>query len=371
MPKLVKEYVQHPPYAIQIELTEGCNLRCGFCGLNGIRAKDNNLKFLTTNQARIIASKIKRAGWNPRIEFAMHGEPSLNPQMVQILVEFRHELPSQHMMMTSNGGGFMKDPNRLIDAVLENVNVLALDDYENVNIVPKILEAYKGKHEPHFYPVEKEFNPHLRRPRDVHHLVIVQDIKEATTGTHSTLNNHSGCGAPKNPSADGKRCAKPFREMSIRWDGNVAVCCNDWRGYYKCGNVIHEDIVDIWRGEAFQAARKKLYHGMRDFGPCAGCDALSYRPGLLPDPTGQASLPEPGKADLAAIEQALAGDPYTVPVSRPWELQQIDSQATTATQDKGQAAGRPRVPVAACDGHSEPQGTRLQGGIPIKPQLRG
>lgn len=31
-------------------------------------------------------------------------------------------------------------------------------------------------------------------------------------------------------SMNGKRCAMPFREMAIRWDGSVALCCDDWRG---------------------------------------------------------------------------------------------------------------------------------------------
>ena len=33
----MKNYRQQPPYTIQIEPTEGCNLGCSFCGLQGMK----------------------------------------------------------------------------------------------------------------------------------------------------------------------------------------------------------------------------------------------------------------------------------------------------------------------------------------------
>lgn len=319
MPK-IEQYKQHQPWAIQIELVEGCNLRCNFCGLNGIRGKDNSLKFMDFSVANALVNDLVDNEWNSRLEFAMHGEPTLNPNGLEIVTAFRNALPKHHMMMTSNGGGLLKDPTKLIDGYLASLNVLALDWYEGVKIIPKLLELYKGSHAVAYYPQDAKANPHRRRKGKDHDLVIVQDIAKATKGTHSTLNNHAGCGSPKNNRAKGKRCAKPFREMSIRWDGNVAICCNDWRGYYKCGNILEQTLEEIWNGPAFVAARKKLYYGERDFGPCSGCDATSYRTGLLPDAMGKETLPRVNARDLLAIEEALAGSPYTKPVLRQWEL---------------------------------------------------
>lgn len=317
---VTKNYKQHPPWAIQLELIEGCNLRCSFCGLNAIRSKDNDLKLLTPKLAKTIIDRIEEEGWTSRLEFAMHGEPTLNSQGLEIVTEFRSRLPKHHLMMTSNGGGLLKDPTKLIDGYLRSLNVLALDWYEGVKIVPKLLEQYKGIYKPLYYPQEPKANPHRRRKLNEHDLVIVQDIAKATKGTHSTLNNHAGSGSPPNQNAQGKRCAKPFRELSIRWDGSVAICCNDWPGYYKCGNILDSSLDEIWNGSAFVAARKKLYHGERDFGPCNGCDATSYRTGLLPDAMGKESLPRVNTSDLLAIEKALAGSPYTEPIPREWQL---------------------------------------------------
>src|SRR5450631_2938097 len=94
---------QEAPFAAQIELSEGCQLYCDFCGLQGIRTiKEKNFKFMSASTAESIASQIELAGWNPRIEFAMHGEPTMNPEYILIVNIFRQYLPKHHIMMTSN-----------------------------------------------------------------------------------------------------------------------------------------------------------------------------------------------------------------------------------------------------------------------------
>lgn len=329
------EYRQEPPFAVQIELTEGCNLRCPFCALNGIRGKENNFKFMTEKTLARVMKQVVDAGWNPRIEFAMHGEPSMHPNVADMIALARECAPRLQLMMTSNGGGLLRKPGAaeniraLFDAGL---NVLALDDYDGVKLVEKVIQALhddaevfeylEREHniEIYNYPQEPAGNPHMRRKRNARVITIIEDISRAKEGTHSLLNNHAGVGSPPNDRGMGKRCAKPFRELSVRWDGNVAVCCNDFRGVYKCGNVATDGLDNVWNGPAMQAARKKLYHGMRDFGPCKGCDALSYRVGFLPDKLGKQSLAKPSKRDLEVIEKAIAGGPYTKPVLRPWEL---------------------------------------------------
>mgnify|MGYP001810155568 CR=1 FL=1 len=148
----------------------------------------------------------------------------------------------------------------------------------------------------------------------------VKNYKPMTLDTiRSIVNNAGGAGAPPNQKKAGKRCHRPFREMDIRWDGTVGLCCQDWRGAYRCGSVITDGLSAVWQGEAINAARVKLYHGQRDFSICNGCDSHSGRSGLLPDPSGKATLPLPDVITDAVIATATAGQPYTAPVLRPWE----------------------------------------------------
>tara|TARA_R110000824_G_scaffold50752_7_gene141534 strand:- start:7586 stop:8596 length:1011 start_codon:yes stop_codon:yes gene_type:complete len=332
--------LQEPPNAIQIEPTEGCNLACSFCGIAGIRdnkangpdgkhgKKSSPFKFMDVITARELARQIASAGWTSRIEFAMHGEPTMNQEIENIIKIFREALPNNSIMMTSNGGGLLKGkgPVTNIKKLMKvGLNVLLLDHYEHSNFVDIIEEKLNEDKENTssfdvlYYPLNSKANPHQRRKPHQHHVVITKDITEASKGNHASLNNHCGNAFPPNESAKEKRCAKPFREMSIRWDGNVAICCNDWRGTYKCGNILEKDINVVWNNKFFKAARRKLYHRQRDFGPCRGCDATSYRVGLLPDKMGKKELPLPTITTDKNIHIALSGDPYTKPVKRPWE----------------------------------------------------
>lgn len=326
------KYRQEPPNAVQIELSEGCNLYCGFCGLQGIREKkEKNFRFMELATLRRLTHQMVDLGWNPRVEFAMHGEPTMHHSYVEMVRAVREIAPKYHIMMTSNGGGLLKSPGPVANILAlfdAGLNVLALDDYKDAKLVPKIREAMakdsikrnwdEADIKVYEYPQQGDGNPHARRKPKDRLLVFIEAIDFADKGNHSMLNNHAGAAAPLNDKAAGKRCAKPFRELSVRWDGNVAVCCNDWRGVYKCGNV-HDGLDKVWNGPAMQAARVKLYHGERDFGPCKGCDATSYRVGLLPDKLGKDSLPKPGAAVKKAIADAVKGKPYTAPVLRPWE----------------------------------------------------
>ena len=311
---------QDAPFAAQIELVEGCNLRCTFCGVNGIRGTERTYKYMTLKTANNIAKAMSAAGWNPRIEFAMHGEPTLHPDAPAIVAIFRKWFPKNSILMLSNGGGLVKESAARVAALMAaGLNTLGLDEYDGINLVPKIMEQVKSTpgYEVFTYPDDPDGNPHRRT--NVRRVVHIRPINTNTEGTHATLNNHAGAGAPKNDRGMGKRCAKPFREIAFRWDGSVAICCNDWRGELALGNINTDTLASIWDGPVAQAARKKLYNGLRDFGPCNGCDATSYRVGLLPDKMGKQTLPKPSKKDLEVLATALRRKPLTKPVKREWE----------------------------------------------------
>lgn len=317
-----RPYIQEPPFCVQVEFTEGCNLHCSFCGIQGIRESGGGpFKFMTLKTAEKVAADMAAANWTARVEFAMHGEPTMNPDFIELVRVFRKHLPKNQLMMTSNGGGLLKDTTERIEALFAaGLNILALDDYQTVAIVPKLRQRYSGGISVHDYPKDGlDYSPHRRHPRSTKMIVILEDIEQAAAGSHAVLTNHCGCGAPPNQSKAGQRCAKPFRELGVRWDGKIAGCCNDWRGVYKVGDATKTPIYELWNNEALSAMRRKLYAGERDFGACNGCDYVSYRNGLLPDKMGKATMGKPTPADAETIKAATRGRMFAIKVLRPWE----------------------------------------------------
>lgn len=320
---------QAGPFCVQIELTEGCNLRCGPCGLQGIRApKDMTYKYMAEETLRATMRGIVKAGWNPRCEFAMHGNPTLHPDYVGMIKAAREEAPRLQLMMTDNGSGLLGKPGAVanITALFDaGLNVLALDDYTGIQFVPKIRVAIEDALPPEIkqyeYPRDADGNPHRRHNvRRTKMLSFIMDLEKASKGTHAVITNHAGCGLKPLDAPLEERCAKPFRELGVRWDGSIAACCNDWRGYYKCGNVNETPIDEIWNGPGFGAAREILYAGRRkDIAVCSGCDYHTYRNGLLPDKMGKKGMHKPDAQTMADAAAAQAGTPYTAPALRPWE----------------------------------------------------
>jgi len=285
---------QDPPNSIQIEFTEGCNLQCSFCGVQGMREKAGDYKFMDEDTLTRIAIEIREAGWNSRIELAMHGEPTMNKKMVDFVRILRENLPKHSLMMTSNGGGLLGKPYLIDDLFEAGLNCLALDDYDTVNIVPKLIEKWENKNDYQVteYPNDLNISPHHRRKPNEHIVIVIGDITQNSKGTHAKLATHCGAGGEPPLEPFEKRCAKPFRELSFRYDGSVCICCEDFRGEYFVDNIHNNDIVSLWNSERFQAARIMLYNKSRDFHPCRLCTNTSLRVGILPDRMGKKDLPK-------------------------------------------------------------------------------
>lgn len=323
----MENYRQQPPYTIQIEPTEGCNLGCTFCGLQGMKHGGRTpWNFMTTDTARDIASKIAKEHWTAKLIFAMHGEPTLNKRLFEIIAIFRGALPNNVFHLISNGCGFVHTPGMsprdyctaLFDA---GMNHILLDNYSPTGdwsrVVASVGDAFPVRH---LGSGDEEKTPMFRTDKG-HDIIVLPSIETTKISLVRNLKNHCGAAFPLDDKYNGRRCAVPFRELSFRYDGSVAICCDDFRGQYFVGNIRdYKSVEELWNNERFQAARVMLYNAQRSFAPCRGCTSLSMRVGLLPDKLGKDTL-EPVSAEVAAFTEAVGGEGFlaTTVVKRPWE----------------------------------------------------
>jgi len=279
------------PWTFQVELVEGCSRICGFCGINAIRSKPGNYKYLDEQLAAKLAAEIAELNPNARIEFAMHGEPLMHPKHAFIFGLFRAALPKAQMMVTTNGKSLMKAMQQRLERIFEaGIDFVVLDTYyperDDLRAEAATLEGITVKD---FYDdlAPQGWSPYSNHKRKFQRFVCLMDDIGARDGEHPSrkLHNHSGSApgmdAPREPLA--KTCTKPFRELSVTWNGEVRLCCEDWVGDYVAGDARTSTLAEIWRGPKFEAARAMLQNKRRDFGACKNCDASSgMRVGLLP-----------------------------------------------------------------------------------------
>lgn len=323
MKDLLNGYRQHEPFLIEIEPTEGCNLGCSFCGLRGIREKGTGPQnFMTLETAELIANRIKESGWNSRITFCGHGEPTMNKDLLEIIKIFRKILPKHNMSLLCNGYGFKHGlfNIRTFLQELERIqfNSFALDVYSDKGDWTAIEDAPEYMERVVIIGKDGEgFNYTKRTP-----MRIALYPMEVDASIYRSLSNHCGAAAPLDYARKEIRCTKPFRELFIRWNGFVALCCDDFRGQYKIGFIKDfKKIDDLWNSPAFQSIRIMLYNGKRTVKPCLGCSCPPIRAGFLPDPSGRdkEAMPEITADVIKECKKYYDEKGSTTIVKRKWE----------------------------------------------------
>lgn len=330
MTDLLNGYKQQPPLLIEIEPTEGCNLGCSFCGLRGIRKNGTKpWNFLTIENAKIIARKIRREfRWKSRITFCGHGEPTLNPNLLEIVKIFRWELPFSDMSIATNGAGFRNGNFEIKSFCRElkelHFNDLVFDVYSK-NGDWNVIEEIKDEYSIITMGDENERKVFSNKILYDNFRVVLYPLELPNHPNWRKMQNHCGAAAPLDFKREHVTCTKVFRELFIRWNGNVALCCDDFRGQYFIENVLKDgvSISDVWNHERFQAARIRLFNKDRTFKPCYGCDCPPNKAGFIPDITGgkdKRFMPKEVSDEVKRItDEAYNENGLTTIVKRSWE----------------------------------------------------
>lgn len=252
---------------------------------------------MSLDTAKSVATQLR--GWlpKPRIEFTLAGEPTLNKYHVDIIAIFRKYLPKSQLMLTTNGSVIV---NKNFKANVEELfavglNILVIDTYfpERDRLRKTILDSGVLVQE---FGQSGGVIPWRYYGHDLHCVVLMDDLSLIQGKLkHKRLSNHAGkvdyvaaasAGIPiqrvSRPLA--KRCVLPFREMIIRYNGDVGICCNDyWR--VVCGNIDTANLQDIWCGLVLSSIRHSLFNRNREFKPCRECNYFGgFRQGLIWDP---------------------------------------------------------------------------------------
>lgn len=313
----------YKPNTVQVELVQGCNRKCKFCGTNGLERK---LHYIEKNVLKRECELIRESGYNPRILLAGHGENTLHPHFYQCIKLMRKELPGHWIQILNNGYLVKKDLHSIIDMFEAGINDVTLDEYSDSKFdheeIQEMLNEYEAETGNHvkFEIMGKGVPLYAPKQPKKKRLLIIPAIDEDEITVSRKLTNHCGAGMPPRTLYQDRVCTRIFREMSFRWDGWVAMCCQDFRGQYPVANCMDEDIEtfdDLWRHERYEAARRILYHDHRTFFPCNVCDHMPMREGLLPDHLGKEDLEKPTKKDYKIVNEKH--EPLTVMKLRPWE----------------------------------------------------
>ena len=67
-------------------------------------------------------------------------------------------------------------------------------------------------------------------------------------------------------------CFGPTNALIIRYNGDIGPCCCDYYRRVNLGNILHQDILTIWRSPRFTQLRRELQRGVRTESICTNCN---------------------------------------------------------------------------------------------------
>jgi len=296
------------PWSVQIELHSGCTRRCHQCGIWSLPKELEN-KSMSIELADSISKELN--SWIPkgrRIEFALQGEPLLNPNAKEIIKTFRTNYSRSQLLISTNGDPLIHNGIVDIDYIKtlfnNGLNYLLWNNYD------KDLSWFKDKFE--FTPFE-EFNVYQYRGNKDHKIVVMDNhSEEAWKNRRRFLNNQAGFVKPEYAKELGipiiteplkKRCSNVARELVIKADGSVPACCMMWKPDLIVGKFPEQSLEQIWNSQKFQYIRQLLYNKNRILSPCNKCSYSGFKCGLLKDPGIKKSVTE-------LVDYVISEHPY-------------------------------------------------------------
>ena len=304
------------PWSIQVELHEGCDKRCWFCGINTHyatghqeRAKADSGRDISLDLLRKIFREFNDWLTRLRVEINSHGEPCLHPEWQECLKIMSEEFPGASLVVQTNCKSWADDDPEgfMRESFASGLDGFVLNcyDLEYYDFFKAKLPEWDMPFVDYYYdnPDHISGNSYYKRKGDVGRVILWKDLgvmneqgevyklkrinkrlhNSAGNGDIDLITKHTGHEPLSLPRK--VRCSKVHREIILGWDGVIPICCQDWRDQFIMGDCNKSDIRDIWYSPRWWVVRQALYRRRRDlFVPCHWCDDPTTRTGLDKDP---------------------------------------------------------------------------------------
>lgn len=278
------EFPQH----IFLETTSLCNLKCQLC------PRTNGETLLGHMDFKLFKKVVEEANrYGPR-NFCLHlfGEPLLAPNFIKEINFIKKVNPKNTIILTSNGTrldenlarAMIKAPiDRLavsfMSAKKENyLKITGVDQLEKIeeNIIKLIglkkqLKSSKPKIFVRMILNEDNFQEKKIFKEKWRDKKVIIEIRLA----HNYGGNIKNNALRKIPK---KRypCYHLWLSPAIHWNGDLSICCNDYKRANVLGNVNQQTVNEIWNSPRLNGYRKLMLAGIYQKIPlCDKCDVWS------------------------------------------------------------------------------------------------
>lgn len=258
------------PLEIQIETNTACNATCVMCPYPEVTREVPQGRMDAALYEKLLDECAQqRSLW--RIEPFLNNEPFTDVRLVDWIALAKQRVPHAMVTVTTNGSLlFPRVADRLVksglDAIWFSVNGASRETYEHImglsfdlvmghidyllSIRPPGLRVFTNMIETE--PMRGEIAENIQRWRalGVESGASPLANRAGNVKNFETLNYKAVAAAPV------RLCDLLYHKMYVGWNGDVLLCCMDWRRRVVLGNARRQSLREIWLGEPYQHYRR-------------------------------------------------------------------------------------------------------------------
>lgn len=288
------------PFALAVEPTTHCNLRCPECP-SGLRSFTRPTGQLASGFFKNIIDEVRDHVWY--LTFYFQGEPYLHPEFLDMVTYARDK---GIYTATSTNAHYLNDERARqtvesgLDRLIISIDGTTQETYEAYRVGGKLdkvldgtrkLVAWKKKLKsstPHVifqFLVVRPNEHQIGEVRSLAREIGVDEIIFKTAQVYDYEHGHpliptldkyaryrqksDGTWMVKNPLDN--QCWKMWHSCVVTWDGRVVPCCFDKDAGHVMGFLGRDRLRDIWQAQAYRDFRTSLLRSRREIDICRNC----------------------------------------------------------------------------------------------------
>ena len=239
---------------VEIETVNRCNGNCSFCPVS--KGNDSREYHVMSQELfESIIDQLAKINYSGRLALFSNNEPFLDEMIIDKHKYAREKLPNARMHLFTNGT--LLTVEKFIE-ITKYLDELVIDNYQQelklIRPCKEIVEYCKDHTE-----LKEKVTIILRKPNEI--------LSSRGGDAPNRQGDLASCSEAK--------CVLPYKQLIIRPDGRVSLCCNDPLGKNTLADLTKETLLEAWNNERFRTVREALYHGRMNWGHCKYCDAFN------------------------------------------------------------------------------------------------
>ncbi len=237
---------------VLIETRTDCNKRCSFCPQSFYKRTIESMKWTVFKK---IIDSLAEIGFAGRIALLVSNEPLLEHRLLKMIKYAKKKSPRFFLDITTNGVLLsMVKLDELFSAGLDNINI---NDYRSDR------ETEPDKISNNLIEIVENFRSNPK-------------VTYNARSSNELLPNYAGVIPQDYNVQDYGFCNFPFRKLVFSVNGDVLLCCNDFKQETNFGSIHSDSILSIWNSPNLNVFRLSLLDDKR-IGLCKNCnDKQSY-----------------------------------------------------------------------------------------------